>query len=236
MELKRRRFLQGILAGGGVLASGGLFGAVAAALDVSPISASARQLWLKNGAPREAEFAQGLTMANPNGLIRLSLGRTELYRPTHLQQLLAAHSGQRLVGMMEQGAFELLHELVRSSGGRVLYTGQHSWRGGASDRPRHEIVTTPHTRNLGNVLSQALINQGGHVVLNQLHLMGNLKSAKCTSVQLVSHGSWPELVGAALGRVGVSAGRPYPVDKKSHRQTVADASQGGSLASFIFEI
>ncbi|WP_029134948.1 hypothetical protein [Sedimenticola selenatireducens] len=236
MELKRRRFLQGMLAGGGALASGGLFSAMAAALDVSPVSASARQLWLKNGAPREAEFAQGLAMANPDGLTRLSLSRAELYRPTHLQHLLATYSGQQLVGMMEQGAFELLHELVRSAGGRVLYTGQHRWGGGAHDRPRHAIATTPQTQRLGNILYRNLRVLGEHVLLNQLHATGSMASLSGTRGPSMPHGSWPELVGAALGNVGASAGRPYPVEKKPHMQLVADATPGGSLVSFMFEV
>lgn len=234
MELKRRRFLQGMLAGGGALASGGLFSAMAAALDVSPVSASVRQLWLKNGAPREAEFAQGLAMANPDGLTRLSLSRAELYRPTYLQHLLATCSGQQLVGMMEHGAFELLHELVRSSGGRALYTGQHSWGGGPDDRPRHEIVTTPQTQRLGNILYRNLRVRGELVMLNQLHV--GMASPSGIPGPSMRHGSWPELVGAALGNVGASAGRPYPVEKKPHMQLVADAAPGGSLVSFMFQV
>ena len=236
MELKRRRFLQGMLAGGGVLASGGLFSAMAAALDVSPVYASTRQLWLKNGAPREAEFAQGLAMANPDGLTRLSLSRTELYRPARLQQLLSDYGGQQLVGMMEQGAFELLHELLRSSGGRVLYTGQHSWGERAHTPPRHEIVTTSQARNLGIALSQVLTANGEHVALNQLHIESSVVSPKCKNVQLMSHGSWPELVGEALGHGGLPAGILHPVEKKPHRQSLADTTQGGSLVSFMFEI
>lgn len=236
MELKRRRFLQGMLAGGGALASGGLFSAMAAALDVSPVSASVRQLWLKNGAPLEAEFAQGLAMANPDGLTRLSLSRTELYCPTHLQHLLATYSGQQLVGMMEQGAFELLHELVRSSGGRVLYTGQHSWGGGPDDRPRHEIVTTLQTQSLGNMLYRNLRVRGEHVVLNRLQTEGSMASPSGIPGPSMHHGSWPELVGAALGHGWASAGRPYPVEKKPHMQSVANAMPGGSLVSFMFEV
>lgn len=236
MELKRRRFLQGMLVGGGVLASGGLFNAMAAVSEHGLISTSPRQLWLKSGTHGETGFACGLTSANPDGVTGLSLSRAELYQPVHMQQILSANSGQQLVGMMEHGAFELLHELVRSSGGRVLYTGQHSWGEGTISCPRHEIVTTPQTQDLGNALYRSLLARGERVALNQLHAEGIRMNPLCTTGQLLRHGSWPELVGAALGRVEGSAGRPYRVERKSHRQSVVEATQSGSLVSFMFEI
>ena len=175
-------------------------------------------------------------MANPEGLNRLSLSRTELYCPTHLQHLLATYHGQQLVGMMEQGAFELLHELVRSSGGHVLYTGQHSWGGGSEDRPRHEIVTTSQTQGLGNMLYRNLRDRGEHVVLNRLQTEGSKTSLPDIPGPSMHHGSWPELVGVALGHGRASTGRPYPVEKKPHMQSVTNATPGGSLVSFMFEV
>ncbi len=235
MEMKRRQFIQGMLVGGGVLASSGVLAAVTNLSKSSPAAAAKSQLWLQTGSARESEFAHGLAQTHPQELSTLSLNGHALTHPGELQRLIAKHANQQLVGLMEDSHFLLLHELVRSAGGRALYTGQHSWDVQAN-RSHHEILTTPQTQDMGNALSHALTSRGQQVVVNQLHSKRPSVGSIRTELHLPSQGDWPELVGTAMGQIGSNGTMSYAAKMSEQHPAATHTASTGSLVSFVLEI
>lgn len=236
MEIKRRKFLQGMLASGGVLASGSLFAALVDTPNGSQTSIITRQLWLKNGNSREAEFAVGLSLSNPDLLKQINLSTTDLAKPMELQQLMVDNSGKQLIGLMEVSQFILLQELLRSNGGKILYTGQHSWGNTLINSSRHQIVTTNQGRYLGSALSKVLISRGDTVTLNQLDLKQSGIPPQVMDFQLSNQGDWPELVGSALAQFGCANAVLHRNEKIIPTIAVTQSSPSGSLVSFVVEV
>jgi len=234
MEIKRRKFLQGVLASGGLLASGDLFSAVVE--HSSSSSVISKQLWLRTGTLLDSEFARGLadTLLEDQNSLRLS--STELYCPTTIKDIIAAHNGKQLLGIINDSHFLLLHELVRSTGGRVLYTGQHSWHQGPDNRSCHEIMTTPRTGASGLALSNELTARGEQVMLNQFHQGTGGMSHLSEGLQLPNQGGWPELVAMTLSQTGTSKVIPGRINKNIFSRKMTGIPQAGSLVSFLFEV
>lgn len=116
MRVHRRALLKGMMAGSAIAAVG--LPKISFAKSQAP---AAREAVLVACGSLDAGFA-----AAAGHLARHSVGSGALPDLAATRALFASCRGQRLVGLMEDGAYVLFSELARDAGVRLVFEGQHT--------------------------------------------------------------------------------------------------------------
>jgi hypothetical protein len=104
------------------------------------------------GSDRDVHFADGAQeAAETAGISTLPTASVAAADLDGIERLLADHVGTRLVGIMDDAAYAIFHESVRTTGARLLCLGRHA----GSVQSRHTILTTRAFAGAGATLMHA---------------------------------------------------------------------------------
>ena len=149
MKFSRRALLKGMLAGS-AMAAAGLPKMTFAKAQKSATQDAAQALVLVRCGAFDARFANGIGMA-----AQRDLGAGPLPDYAATRALFESCRDQRLLGLMEDGAYVLFAELARDAGARLVFEGQHSVS--ADGRvSRHVLSAAAGFHGAGESLAAAL--------------------------------------------------------------------------------
>lgn len=149
MKAHRRTLLKGLMAGSAIAAVG--LPKISFAKSRTP---AARDVVLVSCGASDAGF---MTAAGAVACERRSVGSGSLPELAAARALFEQNRGQRLVGLMEDGAYVLFSELARDAGVRLVFEGQHSVA--ASGRvSRHALNAATGFHGAAESLAAALVN------------------------------------------------------------------------------
>jgi hypothetical protein len=192
MEINRRSLLKGLLVGGAFLALGEVPWTMAqsAAKPRGPV------FLVLGGTQRDAAFAAGAQTAT-----RMAGKRAvPVYRiadrfgpdPDLMSNLFYPRRPARMIGIMDDGMYAVIHELARTADARLVCLGRHACGGNAAFTHRHAMLSASPRQSVGAaVVSQlTLIDQNflvSEVLLDDrsaLSVAGNAVLPGFTSYQV----------------------------------------------------
>lgn len=168
MKLHRRSVLKGMVAGG-VLAAVGLPRWSRAAPSFMPKPAAL----VLAGTGCDAAFADGARSAarvsggNALPIVQLARGIVPDVRAT--RSLFEQCKGQRIVGLMADGAYVVFTELARDAGARLICEGQHSF-GADGNWSRHALRSVAGFHGVAEPMVAGLLQTGQSFAVTEVPL------------------------------------------------------------------
>lgn len=228
MNLRRREFLKGLLAGGTLVALD--LHAATAAGGLSAPSPAAPPVLLVTGTPCDQAFfgaARALLARSGVGeAVILRLGRDELTRPAAMLRALASVRGHTLVGLVEGAQAALLPELWRGAGIAVSCAGEHCAGDVPGSASRHRVLTTPASHGIARALRAAVPS-----ARVEEQALGAPVAALAAVPALTSE--WAAATGELLARVAIGSWQPQAPLPAAAAGPAPRAAASRYYASFV---
>ena len=160
MDIGRRSFMKGLLAGGALLALGTPPWAFA---DQPARKAKQCLLFLGDSAVDDA-FAKGVSAASVemgcSGLQTVRVNGGLLSDPGQMVGLLEQSGGARWIAVMDDASAAVFQELARAAGGRLLSVGSHASMDDEACLLRHVWLAASPAQGVGGLLAAQAVRTG----------------------------------------------------------------------------
>ncbi len=151
-----------------------------------------------------------------------------VFKPQHWEHFIQKHSGQHLIGLMDNASYAVFEAVLADQGARFLVTGHHA-RG-------HQFITLPETAGIAATLDTCLsTTQAGYQLEEICRGVPEVMLAVPTAGTYRGKSDWASVTGACYARIANgdwSAGLPGSFSRSGSKSIAAQ----DAVVSFVVKV